>query len=57
VTDTPLYTGRTALMAKLTRELDDPMDDWRWPWCECNAEHDEEEIASNRCKACGKEID
>jgi hypothetical protein len=24
--------------------------------CECEVEHDEEELASNVCKACGKEI-
>ena len=26
------------------------------PYCECEIEYDEEELASNRCKACGKEI-
>ena len=26
------------------------------PYCECEVEYDEEELASNVCKACGKEI-
>ena len=26
------------------------------PYCECEIEYDEEELASNICKACGKEI-
>ncbi len=27
-----------------------------WPYCECEIEFDEEELASNVCKACGKPI-
>jgi len=37
-------------------EEEDQVDFLNEPYCVCDCEPDEEEIASNRCKACGKEI-
>lgn len=33
---------------------DEPEDDW--PYCECELDAVEDELASNRCSACGKPL-
>lgn len=40
-----------------TDEILEMMLEYDEPYCECGAIHDEEEIASMKCSACGKIVD
>lgn len=40
----------------LDHDVDD-VDDDRYPFCQCQLEYVEDELASNTCSACGKEIE